>query len=64
MVMKTIPVSIAIQSHLSDAMIEMSFNPQLAQQRLQFVKYLVHHFDNTMERVDIEQQWDNFINNK
>jgi hypothetical protein len=61
--MKT-SVRIAIQSHLNDAMMEMSSNPQLAQQRLQFVKLLIHHFPNTSEKVDIEQYWNNFINNK
>jgi hypothetical protein len=45
-------VSMIIQSLLNDAMIEMDFNPILAQKRLQFVKYLVHMFPDTDTRID------------
>ena len=41
------PVSLVIKSHLNDAMIEIQYNPELAQSRLEFVKYLVHMFPNT-----------------
>ena len=35
-------VSLVMQSHLSDAMIEMDFNPEQANHRLRFVKYLIN----------------------
>jgi hypothetical protein len=47
-------VSLLIQSHLSDVLIEMNI-PQLqeqAQARLEFVKWLVHMFPETDVRVD------------
>ena len=48
----TIRVSIAIQSHLSDAAIEMSFNPEQADRRIQFVKWLVMLFPDTSVQVE------------
>ena len=48
----TIRVSIAIQSHLSDAAIEMSFNPEQANRRIQFVKWLVMLFPDTSVQVE------------
>ena len=49
-------VSLLIQSHLSDVLIEMNI-PQLqeqAQERLEFVKWLVHMFPETDVRVDAD----------
>jgi hypothetical protein len=45
-------VSLAIQSHLSDIMVLMSWNTDLAQERLRFVKYLVHMFPDTTTIID------------
>ena len=45
------PVSLVIKSHLNDAMIEIQYNPELAQSRLEFVKYLVHHYPNTNQEI-------------
>ena len=62
MVMNDVRVSLAIKSHLNDAMIEMNI-PQLqdqAQERLDFVKYLVHVFPNTNVRVDIRKVYKEF----
>jgi hypothetical protein len=62
MVMNDVRVSLAIKSHLNDAMIEMNI-PQLqdqAQERLDFVKYLVHVFPNTNVRVDIKKVYKEF----
>jgi hypothetical protein len=62
MVMNDVKVSLAIKSHLNDAMIEMNI-PQLqdqAQERLDFVKYLVHVFPNTNVRVDIRKVYKEF----
>lgn len=43
-------LDIVIQSHLSDALIEMNFNNQQAQDRIQFVKFLINKYpDLSME---------------
>lgn len=53
-----IRVSLIIQSHLSDAMIEMGIQQDVyqeqAQERLRFVKYLVHMFPETDVEVDAD----------
>lgn len=48
----TIRVGLAIQSHLSDAAIEMSFDPEQANRRIQFVKWLVLLFPDTSMYVE------------
>jgi hypothetical protein len=53
-------VSLVIQSHLSDAMIEMGFAPETAQQRLRFVKYLINIFPDTDKKVDIDEVYKQF----
>lgn len=50
--MKTIPLQIVINSHLSDALIEISFNPQLAKDRIRFVKILTNRFPDLSERIE------------
>ena len=40
--------NIVVASHLSDAQIEMSFNPEQATTRLNFVKYLILLLDGDM----------------
>lgn len=40
-------VSMIIQSHLSDAALELSFNPDQAELRINFVKFLVHTYPDT-----------------
>ena len=60
--MNDVRVSLAIKSHLNDAMIEMNI-PQLqeqAQERLDFVKYLIHVFPNTNVRVNIRKIYKEF----
>ena len=60
--MNDVRVSLAIKSHLNDVMIEMNI-PQLqeqAQERLDFVKYLVHLFPDTDVRVDIRKIYKEF----
>lgn len=56
-----IKVSIAIQSHLNDAMAEMNRDNNLATLRLKFVKWLIHHYPDTTKRVDIDAEWALFI---
>ena len=57
-------VSLVIQSHLNDAMHEMSFNlPGFncqAQERLRFVKYLVHMFPDTNTKIDVDTVYEQF----
>jgi len=49
-----------MQSHLSDAMIEMDFNPEQANHRLRFVKYLINMFPDTDKKVDIDEVYKQF----
>ena len=44
--MGALKLSIAIQSHLSDAAIEIFYNPELAEKRIQFVKTLINLYPN------------------
>ena len=53
-------VSLVMQSHLSDAMIEMDFNPEQANHRLRFVKYLINMFPDTNKKVDIDEVYKQF----
>jgi hypothetical protein len=39
------PVKLIVQSHLSDAMIEMGFNRDMAELRIRFVKYLIASYN-------------------
>lgn len=50
--MRTIPLQIVINSHLSDSLIEISFNPQLAKDRIRFVKILTNRFSDLSERIE------------
>jgi hypothetical protein len=53
-------ISLVIQSNLSDAMVEMESNPSQAQERLQFVKYLVNMFPDTDKKMDIDLVYKQF----
>ena len=53
-------VSMIIKSHLTDAMVEMDSNPEMAQERLRFVKYLVHMFPDTDEKIDVDAVYKQF----
>ena len=53
-------VSLVIQSNLNDAMIEMGSNLTQAQERLEFVKWLIHMFPETDVRVDIDVVYKQF----
>jgi hypothetical protein len=57
-----ISADIVIQSHLSDAMIEMYTDSRgNASLRLQFVKYLINKFPNTEEEIDVDEVYEEFI---
>ena len=53
-------VSLLIKSHLNDAMIEMESTPTQAQERLKFVKWMVHMFPNTDVKVDSDKVYKQF----
>jgi hypothetical protein len=54
-------VSLLMQSHLSDALFEMSLpNRGLASERLEFVKWMVHMFPDTNVKVDADVVYKQF----
>ena len=57
-------VSLVIQSMLNDAMIEMGIQQEVyqqqAQERLRFVKYLVHHYPNTNQEILVDFVYEQF----
>jgi hypothetical protein len=61
-VMDKVRVSLVIQSMLSDAMVEVH-HPELmeeGQERLRFVKYLVHHYLNTNQDIMVDFVYEQF----
>ena len=58
-----VKVKIIIQSHLSDSSIEIDFDPQTAQKRIEFVKYLINKFGKNLdEEIDPEKEYSTFLN--
>jgi hypothetical protein len=60
--MDKVRISLVIKSMLNDAMIEVN-HPQLmeeAQERLRFVKYLVHMFPDTDKEMDVDIVYEQF----
>ena len=56
-----ISADIVIQSHLSDAMIEMYTDSRgNAAERLRFVKYLISKFPDTNEEIDVDAVYEEF----
>jgi len=53
-------VSLVIKSHLNDAMDEVHNNSKLVQERLRFVKYLVHIFPDTDTKIDVDVVYKQF----
>ena len=60
--MDKIRVSIVIQSMLSDAMVEVHHQELMeeGQERLRFVKYLVHHYTNTQQEILVDFVYEQF----
>jgi len=60
--MNKVRISLVIQSHLNDAMIEVNHAPLMdeAQERLRFVKYLVHMFPDTDKEMDVDVVYKQF----
>jgi len=57
-----IKVSIVIQSMLTDAMVEVHHQELMdeGQERLRFVKYLVHHYPNTNQDIMVDFVYEQF----
>jgi hypothetical protein len=60
--MNIVKVSIVIQSILSDELIALQNNKLVIEDNLKFIKYLIHHFPDTNQEIDLDQQVENFIN--
>ena len=50
-----IKVRIAIQSHLSDALIDVDHNPYMAQRRIAFVKQLIAKYPDQSVEIDEDE---------
>jgi hypothetical protein len=53
-------VKLIIHSHLSDAMVEMEFNPQLAKARIKFVKFLISSY-RMDDEINPNSAWEIYI---
>ena len=60
--MNKVRVSLVVQSMLNDAMIEVHHSQVMneAQERLRFVKYLVHHYPNTNQEILVDFVYEQF----
>jgi len=51
----TTSVEMTILSHLSDAQIETVINPEMANNRIKFVRLLIFKYPNTTVRIETEE---------
>ena len=60
--MTKVRVSLVIQSMLNDAMVEVHHSQVMneAQERLRFVKYLIHHYPNTNQEILVDFVYEQF----
>lgn len=60
--MDKVRVSLVIQSMLNDAMVEVHHSQVMneAQERLRFVKYLIHHYPNTQQEILVDFVYEQF----
>ena len=60
--MDKVRVSLVIKSMLNDAMVEVHHSQVMneAQERLRFVKYLVHMFPDTDKKIDVDVVYKQF----
>lgn len=60
--MTKVRVSLVIQSMLNDAMVEVHHSQVMneAQERLRFVKFLVHHYPDTSKEILIDFVYEQF----
>ena len=62
--MNIVRVSIVIQSILSDELVAIQNNKPVIEENLKFIKYLIHHFPDTNQEIDFDQQVENFTNSQ
>ena len=62
--MNIVKVSIVIQSLLSDELVAIQNNKPVIETNLKFIKYLIHHFPDTNQEIDFDQQVENFTNSQ
>ena len=60
--MDKVRVSIVIQSMLNDAMVEVHHQELMdeGQERLRFVKYLIHHYSNANQEILVDFVYEQF----
>ena len=58
--MEKVKVSLVIQNHLSDALVEIRSNPILTQKRLRFVKYLIHFYPDITQGILVDFVYEQF----
>ena len=60
--MDKVRVSLVIQSMLNDAMVEVHHSQVMneAQERLRFVKYLIHHYSDTSKEILVDFVYEQF----
>ena len=60
--MDKVRVSLVIKSMLNDAMIEVNHAPLMdeAQERLRFVKFLIHHYPDTDKEILVDFVYEQF----
>jgi len=61
-----VKVSLVIQSHLKDAMVEVH-HPELmdeGQERLRFVMYLIHFYPDTTQEILVDFVYEQFLKSK
>lgn len=61
-IMNEVRAQIVIMSHLSDASIELNLNPEQAQKRIEFAKFLINQLNGDLtKKIEPNKYWDMFI---
>ena len=62
-IIRTMRAKIVVMSHLSDSKIEMFTNPEIAQKRIEFVKFLILKLNGDLTKdIEPDELWNKFIN--
>ena len=56
----TIKLQIVVQSHLSDAILEIRLNPSTAKVRMKFVKWLLLRYSSLNTEINAEEEYELF----
>ena len=61
-----VKVSLVIQSHLKDAMVEVHHQELMneGQERLRFVMYLIHYYPDTTQEILVDFVYEQFLKSK